>query len=599
MRTSDLATGPGDEPVNDTEHELLAAAIAGTIIDLRAGDTEPDNPGLGATWGAERHIRADLLAALLTGTASSHGKPPRAIKLRGARIIGTLNLEAANLTCPLLLEDCYIDEPVNLTEATAPSIRMLGCRLPSLTARQLCTTHNLSLDAATFTRGVTLSGAHIGGTLSMVGTKLHSLSGSRLTVEQNMICRHGFTASGEVRLVGAHIGGQLDLSGATLANWRWALYGDGLTVDQDLDAERLSAHGQIRLSTARIAGELRLSGANLTGSPALDADSLSVGQNMICRHGFTADGEIILRGARIAGRLDLSGAHLTSTNSPALTADGLTIEQDMICRSGRTVDDSLQARRFTVKGKISLVGSRISGKLDLTTASLANPSGSALCLQAANVADLLLLPGHRPDGDVDLTHARVGIFEDDPATWPEALCLRDFTYDSLSNQQVSVRRRLEWLARNQGGYLPQPYDQLVAAYKRAGDEQAARKVAIAKQRRRRRAYSPLSWLWYLTVGYGYRPWLAGAWALALAAVGTAVFSHAYPAHMIATSPHPPAFHAAAYALDLLLPVIGLGQKSAWQPQESAYQYWSWVLTGAGWVLTTAVVAGLTGILKRD
>jgi hypothetical protein len=30
-----------------------------------------------------------------------------------------------------------------------------------------------------------------------------------------------------------------------------------------------------------------------------------------------------------------------------------------------------------------------------------------------------------------------------------------------------------------------------------------------------------------------------------------------------------------------------------------YQYWSWALTCSGWVLTTALVAGLTGILKRD
>ncbi len=63
--------------------------------------------------------------------------------------------------------------------------------------------------------------------------------------------------------------------------------------------------------------------------------------------------------------------------------------------------------------------------------------------------------------------------------------------------------------------------------------------------------------------------------IALTALGTVVFSHAYPAHMIATTAHPPAFYAAAYAVDLLLPVIGLGQKSAWQPQDPAFQYWSW------------------------
>jgi hypothetical protein len=71
--------------------------------------------------------------------------------------------------------------------------------------------------------------------------------------------------------------------------------------------------------------------------------------------------------------------------------------------------------------------------------------------------------------------------------------------------------------------------------------------------------------------------------------------------MIAVKTHRPPFHAAAYALDLLLPVVGLGEKSVWQPRGSAalYWYWSWALTVAGWVLTSAVVAGLTGILKRD
>ena len=48
----------------------------------------------------------------------------------------------------------------------------------------------------------------------------------------------------------------------------------------------------------------------------------------------------------------------------------------------------------------------------------------------------------------------------------------------------------------------------------------------------------------------------------------------------------------------MLPIVNLGQKNAWQPQGAAL-YWSWALTGAGWVLTTAVVAGLAGILKRD
>lgn len=69
--------------------------------------------------------------------------------------------------------------------------------------------------------------------------------------------------------------------------------------------------------------------------------------------------------------------------------------------------------------------------------------------------------------------------------------------------------------------------------------------------------------------------------------------------MIALNSHPPRFQPVIYTLDVLLPVVGLGQKSSWQPATSGLMTWYWGLTAAGWVLSAAVVAGLTGILKRD
>jgi hypothetical protein len=209
------------------------------------------------------------------------------------------------------------------------------------------------------------------------------------------------------------------------------------------------------------------------------------------------------------------------------------------------------------------------------------------------------MPEKPPDGRIDLTNAKVGVFDDHQEGWPSTLWLRGFVYDTFKNEDISTRARLQWLKRNPGRFSPQLYDQLAATYSRAGDDTAARKVAIAKQWHRRPALSPLNWLWYATVGYGYRTWLAAIWLAGLIGLGTCIFSSAYPAHMIALSTHPPAFHAAAYTLDLLLPVVGLGQKSAWQPLGSSYLYWSWAMTGAGWVLTTALIAGLTGILNRS
>src|SRR6266487_2030780 len=579
--------------LNSAERKLLAAVVSGALVDLQAGRARQDDPSDGARWGRGRTLRAELLARLLTGDLTSQSGRPRAVKLRGAHITGSLNLEAATLTCPLLLWDCHIDEPVSFDEVTAPAIRMLGCHLPGLTASQLRTTGDLILSAVVFTRTgeIRLDGAHIGGSLALVGVTFRNPGGTALnadglTVERNMLCGGGFTAKGEVSLLGATIGGDLNLRGAKLANpERTALTADRITVGQGMHMDRLSSVGEVRLPGAHINGQLTLTRAKLNnpGRAALYASQLTVDSDMSCKN-FTAAGLISLDSAHIGEQLYFTGASLTDG---VLTAVDLTVVRDFFANIG-----------FTATGEVSLHGASIGGELNFNGACLVNESGLALDIGAASI-QTLRMPQERPLGTVDFTNAKVGVLIDDQESWPTVLCLRGFTYDSLSNQDVDTRARLQWLKLHPGRFTPQLYDQLAAVYQSAGDDLAARKVAVAKQWHRRRAFNPLNWLWYATVGYGYRTWLAGIWLVALVGLGTWVFGRAYPAHMIAISNHPPAFHAAAYALDLLLPVVGLGQKSAWQPQGATLLYWSWVLTAAGWILTTAVVTGLTGILKRD
>jgi hypothetical protein len=545
-------TSQRHQKLSAVERELLPAATTGMLVDLHVGDAGLDNPVQGRAWGAARTVRAEVLADLLTGTPYAGTGRPRAIKLRGARITSFFDLEGATLACPLTLQDCYFDEPVNLNDATAPAIRLPGCHLPALTADRLRTTANLELN-------------------------------------------HGFAARGEIRLTGAHIGGNLDLSGATLADrGGYALFADLLTVDLNMTyVDRFTAQGEVRLGGAHICGQIDLSGAHLAnpGGRALFADGLVVDLRVACRDGFTACGEVRLPGTRIGGQLNLSGASLTNPGGLALFANQLIVGHSMVCEAG-----------FVAHGAVSLARANIGGILRLTGACLTNPGGVALDLEESHLAALTLRPAQRPDGIVNLTNARVGRFRDEPDSWPATLHLRGFVYDTLENDQVSVRERLRWLTLHPGTYTPQLYNQLATAYRRTGQEEAARAVGIAKQRRRRAALKPagklLNWLLYVTVGYGYRTWLAGIWLAGLIAVGTWVFSHAYPADFTPASTHPGAFDPLAYTLDVLVPVVNLGRQNAWQPQGPAL-YWSWVMTGAGWVLTTTVVAGLTGILKRD
>jgi hypothetical protein len=485
------------------ERQVLQALTTGEFVDLTVGDPEHDDPAGGGTWNAKRAINAALLVDLITSTRQVDA-PERAIKVRGARILGAVNLETARLVRPLHLRDCYFDEPVNLNEAAAPAIRLPGCHLPALSADQLRTIGNLDLTNGFTARGeVRLDGARIGGHLRLSGASLinpggHALFADLVLVEQSMLCRYGFTAQGTIRLRGARIGGQFNLNGASLSN---------------------------------------------PGGHALWADRLEVKHGIFFRDGFIARGEVNLAASRIGAQLDLSGASLINPGGRALYANRITVDHSIFCEDG-----------FSAQGEIRLSGASIAGVLSFRGSVLENPGGTALDLEASNAAALYLLPENPPEGVVALTNAKVGDFFDEPASWPKKLDLRGFAYMALVNRKVSVHERLRWLTLHPGRYTPQLYDQLAAVYKSTGYEEAARRVGIAKQWRRRAVLNPagklLNWLLYLTVGYGYRTWLAGVWLAGLLALGTWVFSRAYPGQMAAASAHPPAFHSFAYAVDV-------------------------------------------------
>jgi hypothetical protein len=494
---------PVDERHRGVERQLGEAILTGQLVDLREGDTSADAAARGSRRGARRTVPAVVLFDLLT--RGEGPAQPRALRLAGARIAGRLDLEAAHLACPILLLDCWFEEPLALTEATVPALRLPGCHLPALDAEQLTTRGNVEL-------------------------------------------RDGFHARGEVNLGGAHIGGSLILDGATLSNPDGrALYADRLTVDQA----------------------------------------------MLCQEGFSAQGAVYLEGAHVGGSLRLKGATLTNPGGYALFARRLTVDQNMACQG------------CSVHGEVDLDGARIGEGLVLDQASFTNPGGAALILAELRARTLILRDLVQPPDMVVLLGAQVGALVDDPASWSRTVDLSAFTYDSLFERSpVSARQRLDWLGRDPRGYSPQPYEQLAGVYRRAGRDQDARTVAIAKQRARRRTLPLPAKVWSLLldglIGYGYRTWQAGLWLLGFWLAGWLVFAGAYPASLTPAKPGEPqpAFQPLIYALDTLLPVVNLHQEDSWLPRGGA-QWWAWSSILVGWVLTTAAAAAFTGVLKRD
>jgi hypothetical protein len=199
---------------------------------------------------------------------------------------------------------------------------------------------------------------------------------------------------------------------------------------------------------------------------------------------------------------------------------------------------------------------------------------------------------------VVLDHARIGLLRDDPDRWPERLHLEGLTYETL-HPRLPSGERLRWLARDPNGYQPQLYEQLAAMYTRTGQPGEALRVLHAKERRQRSLKPVLGRVWGTlqdaTVAYGYQPWRAVLWLAVLLTVGSVVYGAAPPPALKAgEAPH---FNAVMYTLDLLLPIVDLGQQSTRNPA-GAQQWFSYFLVAAGWVLATTIAAAVARVLSR-
>jgi len=298
-----------DGELTSCERRLLEAA--GTLVDVCEKEPRRDNPSRGTSWDPERTVRAEFLRDLLRNSARSIGAP----RLRGAHIMGTLDLEGDDLACALLLEDCTFEEPVHLHQTRAPAIRLPGCHLPSLEAVQLEVRGNLILDGLTAT-SVDLRGAQVGGVLSLDGAALtnpagRTLSGGALTVGQGMSCCHGFTSKGIIGLYGARISQGLSFTGATLENTAgWALDAQGMHVGDYLflgssydSQEGFTAVGGLRLIGVHVDGFVCCWGAHIKPHEdfgyAIAGLGLTVSENLMMNEGFTTDGVVDLTNAQV------------------------------------------------------------------------------------------------------------------------------------------------------------------------------------------------------------------------------------------------------------------------------------------------------------
>jgi uncharacterized protein YjbI with pentapeptide repeats len=275
--------------LSDIERQVWEAFPAGTSVDLRAGNTDEDDPARGENWGPDRQVRAEVLVALLCGAVEVEPGQVGAVYLKGACVKGRIALWAPDFKHVLRLVECYIADGIELQEATTRSISLRSCYIGP----------------------VNLIDAKINGALSLSGARLNggdgrALTADGLTVASSMFCDEGFCAEGEVRLVDAIIGGGLNFSGAHLNGKNGpALNASGVTVASMFSGDGFRTEGEVALAGASVR-LLSLVGAHLDGKngAALNADGLTVIEHMLCIDGFRAEGEVGLVGAKVGTLVD-------------------------------------------------------------------------------------------------------------------------------------------------------------------------------------------------------------------------------------------------------------------------------------------------------
>ncbi|MCA0870946.1 hypothetical protein LCL97_08925 [Seohaeicola saemankumensis] len=457
-----------------------------------------------------------------------------------------------------------------------------------------------------------------------------------------------------VQMEGAHVTGPLDLSFAqakgvtglpkcrfdrdiTALQFRFELLNlshsilsgldlQGAVVNGSVFLRQIIANGKVDINGATIGGQLDCDGATFETfyAPALDAEGVRVTGSVFLRQ-VTARTTVDVRGAIIGGQLACDDARFNATEGAALAAQRLKVTEGLFWRG------------------VSVANGRVG-------------------LDSAHVGDLVDdLDSWPPEGRLILdgfTYDRIsGAFTDAHSriTWLErGTTWEDEFYPQPFTQLAKVLHEM--------GHEGDARKVLLHREKLLGRHARAR--ALAEQGRftrlKKRLAHPFRVFWdralRYVAGYGYAPFRSIGWLVFLILLATfpanrawkegsfapnsgpvlvsedwqtlakseanpaAVWSgDALPAPMRALDPPPQldnwraeapgrdweTFNRYAWAADLVIPIIDLGQTDAWAPSTTRQGwgkalYWlRWVFILAGWLVTALGAAAITGLIRRD
>jgi hypothetical protein len=341
---------------------------------------------LGATTNAAHIITGDGIRQALIGR-DGPGVDPRGLRVRGARIIGSLDLEGVDVAFGLDFEDCWFDEAIAARGVSLARLRIHRCRLPGLTAPQavvrqsLLITATMSATPADEDWNINLPLAKVGGTVRLTGSTMTATTGHAVNLEL------------------AEVGSSVFLKEAVVES-----FGDAPAVN---------------LFGCRINGNLVADGARITsaGPTALHLGQSTIKGNLLLRRASCisraaqSDGAasaVVAHACVVDGTVEMDGTYIRSYSAGALSLEAAKVGSAVLLRNG------FAARASGPAEAVRLYGSVIGGSLDVNRATLISETGSALNAVRSTVNGPVLgasgfrAMGGTPGALVDLRNARAG-----------------------------------------------------------------------------------------------------------------------------------------------------------------------------------------------
>lgn len=604
----------------EAERKLIEAAREGEPCCLGDG-SRPE------AYAPDRHIRAPLIRLIATGGTPECGLPETGVWLEGAWITEPFDLRHATARGEIVLIFCTLLERPLLAYSRLTMLSLDDSACQGIFAQGAEFSGSLFMRRAKVTASVDLNGATIGGQLAFADAVLDcddrdAIEAQDMTLKKSLILR-GATVTGRVSINGGVISGAIDGEGAILdGKGRKAIVAQGTILGLGLILRDARITGGVDVDRSTFGGQFDCDGATLDGNgdPALSAQGLTLSDSHSLR-GTTVWGAILLNRATIGGQFNCEEATLDGEDDLAIDAERLKVEKGFLFR------------------QVNMV----CGDVVLT---------------AAQVGDLVDDPATwaRIDGEVDLdgfTYERIHEASDAPTrlAWLEK-CATYYgevfpqPYTQLAKvlaatghsraARLVLHRRGQRMAEQEYRRDRERHAELRLESGRL-DGEAMIEAARRGDRHWLRMTATRVWTLFLDrlIGFGFRPEFALAWAAGTFLLATLVYWVAYSTGgmvpnsavvMISTSwaeamvqaPAAPAlvwtsmaegqhyesFAALPYALDVVLPIVDLGQQSAWAPTTLTIPgtlAWvaTWVFTLFGWMLSALLVAALTGLIQKN